>query len=85
MIWYVQIFLMHVKCNLFACEKNKTTDHQQASSTVAKSFLATMWKHVRFNWKLFLGNVMEPRTMLRWVFVYQHMALVFHLLICDRL
>ena len=30
---------------------------------VAKSFLTTMWKHVRFNCKLSLGNVMEPRTM----------------------
>jgi len=28
---------------------------------------------------------MEPRTMLRRVFAYQHMALVFRLLTCDRL
>ena len=28
---------------------------------------------------------MESRAMLGWVFVYQHMALVFYLLTCDRL
>jgi len=49
----------------------KTTDLQQPSRTVAKSFLATMSKHVRFIWKLSLGNVMGPRTM--------HIALVSHL------
>jgi len=32
----------------------KNTDLQQASRTVAKCFLAAMWKHVRFNWKLSL-------------------------------
>jgi len=42
----------------------KTTDRQQASRTVAKSFLAAMCKHVRFNWKVSVGNIMEPRTML---------------------
>jgi len=63
----------------------KTTDLQQACRTVAKSFLVIMRKLVRFNWKLFLGNVMEPSTLLRWVFVYQHMALVFRLLACDCL
>jgi len=42
----------------------KTTDRHQASMTVAKSFLAAMWKHVRFNWKLSVGNVVELRTML---------------------
>jgi hypothetical protein len=49
----------------------KTTDLQQPSRTVTKYFLATMSKHVRFIWKLSLGNVMGTRTM--------HIALVSHL------
>jgi len=50
----------------------KTSDLQQASRIVAKSFLATMWKHVRFNWKCY--GTKDNAVM---DFVYQHLALVF--------
>jgi len=54
----------------------RNTDLQQASRTVAKSFLATVWKYVRFdlNCTLEIYGTKDNAVM---DFAYQHMALVF--------
>jgi len=63
----------------------KTPDLQQASSKVAKSFLATMRKHVRFNWKLSLGNVINLGQFDDWFCILAHGSCLLSVWICDKL
>ena len=56
----------------------RTNDLQQASRTIAESFLTTVWKHVRFdlNCNLEIYGTKDNAVL---DFAYQQMALVFHL------
>jgi hypothetical protein len=63
----------------------KTHNLQQPCSTVTKSLLVTMWKHVRINWKLSVGNAIEPRKMVWWVCVPTCDSCWLSVWTCDRL
>jgi hypothetical protein len=72
--------------NFLRCDGNPwppTT--MQYSNKIRVGYHVTMWKHVRINGKLSVGNVMEPRKMVWWVCIPACDSCWSSVWTCDRL